>query len=144
MLDLTPVKLLILFIVVMVLAGPDKLPQVARQLGAGWRKVQDYRDRIDQEVRQNIPDLPSSEEIVRFARSPISLLNQLASSGTDDALVEDPASPGHPRVSDDAAWPEDRLDPQAASADIRRTNGGTGSSGADPSAVWLSDDPSMN
>jgi len=144
MLDLTPVKLLLLFIVVMVLAGPEKLPQVARQLGSGWRKLQEYRDRIDQEVRQNIPDLPSSQEIVRFARSPISLLNELAHSGSDDALVEDPG--GHDRAleSNDVGLHEDPLDPQGGAAHPRRTNSGTGPSGSDRSAVWLPDDPSMN
>ncbi len=38
MLDLGPTKLLVIFIVVVVLLGPDKLPQVARQLGNGWRR----------------------------------------------------------------------------------------------------------
>ena len=109
MLDLTPVKLLSLFIVVMVLVGPDKLPQVARQLGSGWRKLQEYRDRVDQEVRQNIPDLPSSQEIVRFARSPIALLNQLASTAATPELVPDPGDL-EPRA-DAGSWPADPADP---------------------------------
>lgn len=94
MLDLSLVKLLIVFIVAVILLGPDKLPQVARQLGAGWRRLQEFRDRVDREVRENIPDLPSSQEIARFARSPVALLNQLADFGVDQPLVEDPGAPG--------------------------------------------------
>lgn len=78
MLDLSPTKLIIIFIVVVVLLGPKRLPEVARQLGAGWRKVRELHLRVDRELRQSLPDLPSSQDIVRFARSPVSLLNQLA------------------------------------------------------------------
>jgi len=143
MLDLTPVKLLILFIVVMVLVGPDKLPQVARQLGSGWRRVQEYRDRLDEEVRQNIPDLPSSQEIVRFARSPVSLLNQLAQTGADDHLVEDPAS-AEPAAYGAGAWPEDRLD--AALVEVSAETGDGNPDRDRPTAPegWFPDDPSMN
>ncbi|MGO9457889.1 MAG: twin-arginine translocase TatA/TatE family subunit [Acidimicrobiales bacterium] len=108
MLDLSPVKLLLVFIVAMILVGPDKLPQVARQLGAGWRKVRQFHEQVDREVRENIPDLPSTSEIARLARSPVALLNQLARSSTDD-LVEDPAATngtaGH--QEEKAQWPED-------------------------------------
>ena len=78
MLDLSPTKLLIIFVVVVVLLGPKRLPEVARQLGAGWRKLRELHLQVDRELRQSLPDLPSSQEIVRFARSPVALLNQLA------------------------------------------------------------------
>lgn len=78
MLDLSPTKLVIIFVVVIVLLGPKRLPQVARQLGAAWRKVRTFATQMDDELRQSVPDLPSSHEIARFARSPVSLLNRLA------------------------------------------------------------------
>lgn len=87
MLDLSPTKLVIVFVVAVVLLGPKRLPEVARQLGAGWRKLRALHHQIDQELRQSMPGLPSSQEIARFARSPISLLNQLA---------DRPADPGTP------------------------------------------------
>lgn len=78
MLDLSPTKLLVIFVVVVLLLGPKRLPEVARQLGAGWRKLREFHGQVDREVRKSIPDLPTNQEIVRFARSPITLLNQLA------------------------------------------------------------------
>lgn len=112
MLDLDPVKLLILFIVAMILLGPDKLPQVARQLGAGWRKIREYHDQIDRELRANVPDLPSTQDLARLARSPMALLNQLAEmpATLDEPLVEDAAasSPStSAEESSDAPWPAD-------------------------------------
>jgi len=90
-LDLSPTKLLIIFVVVVVILGPKRLPEVARQLGAGWRKVRDLHARLDSEIRQAVPDLPSSQDIVRFARSPVTLLNQLA-----DVHGEPPSPNGEP------------------------------------------------
>jgi TatA/E family protein of Tat protein translocase len=89
-LDLSPTKLLIIFIVVVVLLGPKRLPEVARQLGAGWRKLRDLHGRFDRELRQTMPDLPTSQDIVRFARSPITLLEQLADRH-DDPPTQDRA-----------------------------------------------------
>lgn len=99
MLDLSPTKLIIIFVVVIVLLGPKRLPQVARQLGAGWRKIVGFQQQIEQELRETVPDLPSSQDLVRFARSPVTMLNQLAeipSSPADDPVVD----PGAPAVAD--------------------------------------------
>lgn len=62
----------------MILMGPDKLPEVAHKLGAGWRTLKKLQERVESEVREAIPDLPSTGDIARIARSPVNLLNQLA------------------------------------------------------------------
>lgn len=95
MLDPSPAHLLVLFIVVVVLLGPKRLPEVARQLGGAWRRLQEFRDRVEHEVRSTVPDLPSSQQLVRYARSPTAILDQLASmpAGDGDTLVVDPAAP---------------------------------------------------
>jgi Sec-independent protein translocase protein TatA len=64
--------------VVMLLMGPDKLPDVAHKLGASWRAIKSLQERVEAEVREAIPDLPSTGDIARIARSPVNLLNQLA------------------------------------------------------------------
>jgi TatA/E family protein of Tat protein translocase len=77
-LNLDPAKLLIIAVVAVILLGPDKLPQVARQAGAAWRTFNEFRHRMETEVRSSIPDLPSSADIARLARSPSALLNHLS------------------------------------------------------------------
>jgi Sec-independent protein translocase protein TatA len=69
---------MVIVAVVMVLLGPDKLPEVARKLGASWRALKNLQERVESEVRSAIPDLPSTGDIARLARSPVNLLNQLA------------------------------------------------------------------
>jgi sec-independent protein translocase protein TatB len=92
MFNLDPGKLLVIAVVAIILLGPDRLPKVARQAGAAWRSFTEFRHRMESEVRSSLPDLPSSSEIARLARSPSALLDHLSSmSGEDAGEAEDPA-----------------------------------------------------
>lgn len=151
MLDLSPTKLFIVFVVAVVLLGPKRLPEVARQLGAGWRKLRALHHQIDQELRQSMPGLPSSQEIARFARSPISLLNQLADRPDGPGTPEPGAArlPGNGAASPDAAAREGAVaaSPLPGAAD-GRTAGALGGAGALAGAGALegldADDPTLN
>jgi sec-independent protein translocase protein TatB len=123
MFDLDPEKLFIVLIVALVLLGPDKLPKLARQLGSGWAKVRTFQERIEAEVRESMPELPSTHEIARIARSPIHYLNSLADSSEE--LVPDPAAPASADSSDES-WPVDRAAPAATNG----SSNGQGPSGA--------------
>ncbi|MFY9783666.1 MAG: twin-arginine translocase TatA/TatE family subunit [Acidimicrobiales bacterium] len=96
MISLSPVKLLVIAAVIMLLMGPDKLPEIAHRLGSSWRALKRLQEKMEAEVREAIPDLPSTSEIARIARSPVSLLNQLAdrvdAKETADAKSSAPAS----------------------------------------------------
>jgi len=118
MLSLNPEKLLIVLIVALVLLGPDKLPKVARQVAEGWSKLRAFQQRIESEVRETMPDLPSSHEIARIARSPLSYLTSMAGSG--DALVPDPSAPTNGATAG-GAWPVDPGSPHAQSSNGHAT-----------------------
>jgi sec-independent protein translocase protein TatB len=102
-LGLSPVRLLIIVVVALVVLGPDKLPQYARQAGTAWKTLRGLQQRVEDELRQAVPDLPRTSDIARYARSPISLLNQLADRVTaeehaattaDAAATEQPVATG--------------------------------------------------
>lgn len=76
--DLSPIKILLIVAVILIVLGPDKLPQAAHQIGSAWKSLQQWRERIEKEIRDVVPDLPSSADIARIARSPVNLLNSLA------------------------------------------------------------------
>ena len=78
MFGINPIKIMVIVAVVLLLLGPDKLPEVAHKLGSTWRAMKRLQERVETEVRDALPDLPSSGDIARMARSPINLLNQLA------------------------------------------------------------------
>src|ERR1700735_4950213 len=98
MLNLDPGKLLVIGVVAIILLGPDRLPQVARQLGGAWRSFNEFRHRMESEVRNTMPDLPPTSEIARLARSPSALLNHLSNMSTDEA--PDGSFQPPPRVSE--------------------------------------------
>jgi TatA/E family protein of Tat protein translocase len=89
-LNLDPAKLLVIAVVAVILLGPDRLPQVARQVGAAWRSFAEFRHKMEADVRSSIPDLPSSADIARLARSPSALLDHL--SNMDSASSVDTAA----------------------------------------------------
>jgi Sec-independent protein translocase protein TatA len=93
---LDPAKLMIILIVALVVLGPDKLPIVAKQMGAAWGEIRRFRERLETEVRGTFPDLPSTHQVAQAVRSPLAFLDQLAdahereqqASGPDGASVE--------------------------------------------------------
>lgn len=92
MLNLDPSKLLVIAVVGIIVLGPERLPRCARQVGEAWRSFSAFRQRMESEVRGSLPDLPSTTDIVRYARSPAALLDRLGAGGPADE--EDPAVPG--------------------------------------------------
>jgi Sec-independent protein translocase protein TatA len=94
---------MVIVAVVLLLLGPDKLPEVAHKLGSSWRALKRIQERVESEVREVIPDLPSSGDLARIARSPVNLLNQLADRAeakeSDESLAE-PAPDVEPVVGD--------------------------------------------
>src|SRR5580704_9071887 len=84
MFNLDPGKLIVIAVVAIILLGPDKLPQFARQVGGAWRAFNDFRHRMESEVRSTMPDLPPTSEIARLARSPSALLNHLSTMSSDE------------------------------------------------------------
>ncbi len=77
---LSPAKLLVILVVALIVLGPEKLPQVARQLGALWGDFRAFRERLETQVRDSFPDLPSTDRITQAVRSPISFLDELANA----------------------------------------------------------------
>jgi len=97
---------MVIVAVVLLLLGPDKLPEVAHKLGSSWRALKRLQERVEAEVREVIPDLPSTGDIARIARSPVNLLNSLADrvDAREDAevlaaQVDAPHAQGEPAAS---------------------------------------------
>jgi TatA/E family protein of Tat protein translocase len=114
-LSLSPIKILIILVVILLVVGPDKLPQIARQIGEAWQSLRTLSRRIEDEVRSSVPDLPSAGDLARFARSPTALLDRLAGLG-DEPLEPDPGAEGQTPGADDQLRP-DPAAPQAGATE---------------------------
>ena len=103
--SLSPIKILVIVAVVMILLGPDKLPEVAHKLGASWRALKRIQERVESEVREVIPDLPSTGDLARLARSPVNLLNELADrADSRGATAEAPPPDAEASDTADTLW----------------------------------------
>ncbi|MDH2903151.1 MAG: twin-arginine translocase TatA/TatE family subunit, partial [Actinomycetota bacterium] len=98
MLSLSPMKIFIIVAVVVILLGPDKLPEVAHKLGATWQSLRRFQQRIEDEVRGSLPDLPSTGELARMARNPVTVLNQLADRVTNADVDDGPPASTAPAI----------------------------------------------
>ena len=96
---------MVIVAVVLLLLGPDKLPEVAHKLGSSWRALKRIQERVESEVREALPDLPSSGDIARMARSPVNLLNQLANQVDAKESGPDLSKPFHLDGSDPSSAP---------------------------------------
>jgi Sec-independent protein translocase protein TatA len=83
LLNLDPSKLVVIAVVMIIVLGPDRLPHFARQVGGAWRSFSEFRQRMESEVRNSIPDLPSTTELANYARSPATLLDRLSSTTSE-------------------------------------------------------------
>src|SRR6202034_2111360 len=105
-LNLDPAKLAVIFVVALVVLGPERLPRVARQLGAAWRELTRVRDQITDEVRSAIPEVEGLRVPYRpgaisdLLRSPLSTP---VSSGLAGASAAEPV--GTPEVPSAAVAP---------------------------------------
>ncbi len=99
MLSLSPAKLLVILVVALIVLGPEKLPGVARQMGAVWGELRRLRTRLEQEVRQALPDLPPSHELAQAVRSPLSYLDRLADEHDKARHGEAPSGNGDASAS---------------------------------------------
>jgi mttA/Hcf106 family len=81
---------MIVMAVVIVVLGPDKIPDVSRKIGATWRAIKQFQQKIESEVREVVPQLPDSGDISRLVRKPIDFLSQLA----DQSEIGSDVSPG--------------------------------------------------
>jgi len=146
MLSLSPAKLLVLLVVALIVLGPEKLPQVARQLGAAWGDLRRFRSRLESDVRGAFPDLPPTHEVAQAVRSPLAFLDRLADEHEKSKAVEE--SEG----DEVAGAPLATGPPPAVASNGNSVNGdGAGAPGraryvpdVDAAHGVVPDDPSMN
>ena len=137
MINISPIKIMVIVTVILVLLGPDKIPEVARKLGSSWQSIKRLQQKIETEVREAIPDLPSSGDIVRIVRNPVQLLDQLANRSEGNEEPE--------RWSPDG----NRVDPHEVREDAERivtapTHDPVAAPTSSPPPVELPFDPSLN
>ena len=70
-------ELVVIFIVALLVIGPDKLPQYARKFGAAMREFRKASQGVTQEIRESVIDpLEEAQKPLREAMEPLEDLNR--------------------------------------------------------------------
>lgn len=98
---LDPAKIIVILIIALIVLGPEKLPRVARQMGAAWRELTRMRDKFEEEVRSAIPDLDLPRIPTSPSRAVSGYINDLL-SGSGSTSVNTPGIEGETGESADS------------------------------------------
>ena len=77
--DLSFGEIFVIFLVIMIFFGPKKIPQIARELGQGLRKMRGAVDDIKQEIMKETEGNPVSEiknEIDKVKQEAVNLMQE--------------------------------------------------------------------
>jgi TatA/E family protein of Tat protein translocase len=141
-----PAKILIVLMVALIVLGPEKLPQMTRQVGKAWGDFRRFREHLEDEVRGAL-----GEDLVQPHTAPWDVVGSEASttSGvggtTSNGAAEEGAIPPDGSVSGEG--PQDRAPPQHP-GQLAPLPPATGSAPPSAHGGWdpglAPDDPSLN
>lgn len=93
-------EMLMIALVIVVLFGPDKIPQIARDLGSGVRKMrgamEDIKTEIMKETDNPVSEIKREIEKVKDAAKDFNPVNDIKSG-----ILEEPAKPKIAQADDD-------------------------------------------
>lgn len=103
MLNLDPAKLLVIFVIALMVLGPERLPKVARQMAGLWKEITRVRDQVGDEVRKALPDvtIPTIPRIPSASGAIASLFNEPSSNNGSGASTR-PSRPFAPNDSEES------------------------------------------
>jgi len=135
-LNLDPAKLLVILVVAFLVLGPERLPRVARQLGAAWRELTRIQSEVREEVRSAFPteDLPHIPSPTRAISGMVQEVRGAMTGAITGVVPPAPRAPGSiPRDATGGAEPPPVASPGPSAVDV-----GLGEFTLSP------DDPSLN
>lgn len=99
-------EMALIAIAIVVLFGPDKLPQIARDLGSGVRKmrgaVEDIKTEIMKETDNPVSEIKREIEKVKDAAKDYNPMNDVQKEEVTDPLASN--EPPKPKPSDDETY----------------------------------------
>jgi sec-independent protein translocase protein TatA len=106
--SLGPAEILVVLVVALLVFGPDKMPEIAKQVGKGFREFRRMQQHLKSELRDVVSEFDSPTTTTTVGPDPVPMLppkDDVNSSSTPEATTSDsaPSAPTLPAV--DAAAP---------------------------------------
>lgn len=127
-------ELLVVFIVALVVVGPDKLPYYAKKLGEAFGQFRKYTDEATKDIRESIVEpLNEAQRPLREAMEPVTELQKDIESNVKD-IKKSIADIGKPTATSADTGKEPAPDGHAAAASAEGS-GETAAEVSDPAAA---------
>ena len=103
--SLGPAEILLILVIALLVFGPNKMPDIARQVGKGIREFKRVQQHLKSELRDVVSefDAPSSDSPTVDV-DPVPMLPPKDDSPTDDPVAEAPEAP--PPTAPETVAPE--------------------------------------
>lgn len=140
MLNLDPAKLLVIFVLALIVMGPERLPTFAKQLGRAWKTVAGFKEQAEEEIRKAMPDF----ELPKIPKNPSAMvtgfLTDLVSPTNTNSAVSPPEINQETGAVEKIPYRDSSLPLASPKSSSRLTYLADESSNKDPQFT----DPSMN
>ena len=115
MFNIGPLELIVILLVALIVVGPNKLPELGRQIGKGLREFRKAQDEIRDTLRFDLDDPEPTSHTSRRAEEPSEPPTVPSGSSTGDGqLAGPPASEGTQTSSEpEGSYDEPAVDEQS-------------------------------
>jgi len=112
--SLGPAEILVVLVIALLVFGPDKMPDIAKQVGKGFREFRRVQQHLKSELRDVVSefDSPSSAAVEQQA---VPMLPPKDAAPTEAPLTDAPAPAASTESAPDVATPRPSPEPDAPS-----------------------------
>jgi len=90
--SLGPAEILVILVVALLVFGPEKMPEIARQVGKGFREFKRVQQHLKSELRDVVSEFDSPSDAPTVTGDPVPMLPP-KDAGTDNGATPPQGSP---------------------------------------------------
>jgi sec-independent protein translocase protein TatA len=92
--SLGPAEILVILVVALLVFGPDKMPEIGRQLARGVRELRRIQQHVSSELRDVVSDIDPPRDAARPGGDPVPMLPPKDTALPPNGQEPRPADPG--------------------------------------------------
>ena len=115
--SLGPAEILVVLVIALLVFGPNKMPDIARQVGKGFREFKRVQQHLTSELRDVVSEFDSPSSTPAPGADPVPMLppkdDAASTADLPDAAPMEPAAPAAPAASTELPAPAPAREPGA-------------------------------
>ena len=104
--SLGPAEILVVLVIALLVFGPDKMPEIAKQVGKGFREFRRVQQHLKSELRDVVSEFDSPSSTPSVEQQAVPMLPPKDDAPDQPAAPVAPVAPAAPTASEAAPAPE--------------------------------------